>query len=198
MTMSPMTTTTEEKTADRTAYFGFWLYLMTDLVLFAALFATYAVLHGGTAGGPTAADIFSAPYVLTETIILLTSSFTAGLALVAASAGARRRTLVFLGMTFLLGASFIGMEASEFARLLAIGAGPSRSAFLSSFFTLVGTHGLHVTVGLLWLGALMVSLYRRGWTRGNVRKLALFTLFWHFLDIIWIFIFTMVYLFGLL
>ena len=193
-----MIVTAEEMAGDRTSYFGFWLYLMTDLVLFAALFATYAVLHGGTAGGPTAADIFSAPYVIVETIFLLTSSVTCGLALVAASVGARHRTLIFLGMTLLLGAVFIGMEASEFARLTAIGAGPSRSAFLSSFFTLVGTHGLHVVVGLLWLVALMVSIYRRGFSRGNLRKLALFSLFWHFLDIVWIFIFTIVYLFGII
>jgi cytochrome o ubiquinol oxidase subunit 3 len=171
---------------------------MTDFVLFAALFAVYAVMRSGTFGGPTPAQIFDAPFALLETIILLTSSFTAGLALLAARAGSRGGVLGALAASFALGASFLALEISEFSRLAALGAGPSASAFLSSFFTLVGTHGLHVAAGLLWILALGVAIARSGLTQGNMRKLALFSLFWHFLDIVWIFIFTIVYLFGIL
>jgi len=181
---------------DRTVVFGLWVYLMTDLVLFASLFAAYAVLHTSTFGGPSGSDIFSMPLVLTETILLLASSFTCGLALLSARAGSMRGTLAWFVATFALGVSFVALELSEFMQLVGAGNGPSRSAFLSSYFTLVGTHGLHVAVGLLWLAVLMVVLARRGFTRSMLRKLMLFSMFWHFLDLVWIFIFTVVYLMG--
>jgi cytochrome o ubiquinol oxidase subunit 3 len=183
---------------DSITFFGFWVYLMTDFVLFAGLFATYAVLKAGGYGGGSAAAIFSAPYILAETFILLTSSFTMGLTLLAARAGKKTRVIFFLLVTFLLGASFLFMELSEFTRLALAGNSWQASGFLSAYFTLVGTHGLHIFVGLLWIIALVVSIILRGLTRGNMRKLVLFSLFWHFLDIIWIFIFTLVYLFGII
>jgi cytochrome o ubiquinol oxidase subunit 3 len=182
---------------DSTTVFGFWAYLMTDLVLFAALFATYAVLRSGTFGGPLPFQLFDARFALTETVILLCSSFCCGLALLAARTGSAARALAALGATFLLGAAFVALEVSEFARFIGMGAGPSRSAFLSSYFALVGTHGLHVAIGLLWLLALAIAIARRGLRAATVRRLALFALFWHFLDLVWIFIFTIVYLFGL-
>jgi cytochrome o ubiquinol oxidase subunit 3 len=184
----------EERNRDSTVVFGFWMYLMTDFVLFASLFAVYAVLRGNSFGGPSGAQIFDLPYVLIETILLLTSSFTCGLALIAARAGSRRLVLLGLSATALLGASFVAMEVSEFARLIAAGNGPQLSGFLSSYFTLVGTHGLHVTIGLFWMLALMIAITRHGLTRPNMRKLMLLSLFWHFLDIVWIFILTIVYL----
>jgi cytochrome o ubiquinol oxidase subunit 3 len=181
---------------DSVTVFGFFTYLMTDLVLFAALFAVYAVMRSGTFGGPTPQELFDAPFALLETLVLLSSSFTAGLALLAARRERVGATIAALCATFALGATFIMLELSEFAKFIHLGDGPSRSAFLSSFFTLVGTHGLHVSLGLLWLLALIVALLARGFTRSSMRKLALFSLFWHFLDIVWIFIFTIVYLFG--
>lgn len=189
--------TAEEHAADARTVFGFFAYLMTDLILFATLFAVYAVLHANTFGGPSAQDLFDGPFVLTETGILLVSSLVSGLTLFAARA--RRVPLVLLGLcaTFLLGALFVAMELSEFSKLIAAGLAPNRSAFLSSYFTLVGTHGAHIVVGLLWIVALVVSVVHRGLTRSNMRKLALFTLFWHFLEIVWIFIFTIVYLMGI-
>jgi len=174
--------------------FGFWLYLMTDLIMFAALFATFAVLRNNTFGGITIKEIFNPPFVLTETLILLTSSFTSGLGLLFARAGNRMMTLVLFGITFLLGASFLGLELSEFSKLIAEGNGFQKSAFLSSFFTLVGTHGLHITIGLLWMAIMIVQIGRHGLRKSYLRKLTLLTLFWHFLDIVWIFIFTIVYL----
>lgn len=179
-------------------YIGFWLYLMTDCILFATLFATYAVLRNSTYGGPTGYELFDMRFVLIETLLLLASSFTCGLAIVAARAGARKFVLLGLGLTFLLGAGFLGMELNEFAHLAAEGHGWDYSAFLSAFFTLVGTHGLHISVGLLWLAILAGYVIRRGLTKTTVRRLTLFSLFWHFLDVIWIFIFTIVYLFGAL
>lgn len=187
----------EERAADNTTVFGFWMYLMTDFVLFASLFAVYAVLRGNTFGGPSGAQLFSPSFVLIETILLLTSSFTCGLAMLAAHKGSKRYVLLALGLTAILGASFVMMEVSEFGRLIAAGSSPQLSAFLSSYFTLVGTHGLHVTIGLIWMLALMISIAVRGLSRSNLRKLMLLTLFWHFLDIIWIFIFTIVYLIGI-
>jgi len=184
----------EERSKDRTTVFGFWMYLMTDLVLFASLFAVFAVLRGPQFGGSSIAGLFSMPYILIETIALLTSSFTCGLSLLLAEEGRVRGALSWLCVTFALGALFVGMEVTEFSKLIGGGYGPSRDGFLSSYFTLVGTHGLHVTIGLLWLVLLMVAIIRRGLTRGNMRKLALFGMFWHFLDIVWIFIFTIVYL----
>jgi cytochrome o ubiquinol oxidase subunit 3 len=177
-------------------FFGFWLYLMTDLVLFASLFAVYAVFRGSTFGGP-GTEIFNTSFALMETLILLVSSFTCGIALLLARAGNRGGSIAFLITTLALGAAFVYFELSEFASFIAEGNGPSRSGFLSSYFTLVGTHGFHVTVGLVWMLALIIALIRRGFTHSTLRKLALLTLFWHFLDLVWIFIFTIVYLFGI-
>jgi len=180
---------------DKTAV-GFWLYLMTDCVLFATLFATYAVLHSNTFGGPSGSELFSLPFVLTETVLLLTSSVICGLALLLAKHGQAKLAIVCFGITFLLGAGFVGMELYEFAGLVQEGNSWQRSGFLSAFFTLVGTHGLHVTVGLLWLLVLGVYAWRRGFSRTMLKRATLFTIFWHFLDVIWIFIFTFVYLIG--
>jgi cytochrome o ubiquinol oxidase subunit III len=176
--------------------FGFWVYLMTDCVLFASLFATYAVLRPNTFGGPSGQQTFSLPYVLTETLILLTSSFTCGLAMLAAHNRDKRWTLIWFGLTALLGLAFLAMELTEFRHLVREGNSWRRSGFLSAFFTLVGTHGLHITIGLLWMTILMIKVASKGLTSNLVRKLTLFSLFWHFLDIIWIFIFTIVYLIG--
>ena len=176
--------------------FGFWVYIMTDCLLFASLFATYAVLHRNTAGGDSGAELFSLPYVLFETILLLTSSFTCGLAMLAVHKRDKDMTLIWLAITGFLGLTFLGLELNEFAHLYNEGNSWQRSGFLSAFFTLVGTHGLHITSGLLWLGVLVFQVIKRGFTPGVVRRLALFSLFWHFLDIVWIFIFTFVYLMG--
>ena len=189
--------TEEERGADKTTIFGFWLYLMTDVILFASLFAVYAVLRNNTAGGPAGADIFSVPLVALETLLLLSSSFMCGLALLAARAGNRAKVLFSLSVTFILGACFVGIEAVEFAGLALEGYGPSRSGFLSAYFTLVGTHGLHVSAGLLWMLVLAARLYFHDLTRSTMRKLLLMSLFWHFLDIVWIFIFTVVYLLAI-
>lgn len=184
----------QEKEAKET--FGFWVYLMTDCVLFASLFATFAVLRNNTFGGPTGAQLFSMPYVLTETMLLLTSSFTSGLGSLAALRGEVRKVLGWFGVTFILGASFLGMELNEFHHFVVSGDSWRRSGFLSGYFTLVGTHGLHITIGLLWMAVLLVVVGRKGLKPATVRKIGLFSLFWHFLDIIWIFIFTIVYLMG--
>lgn len=175
---------------------GFWVYLMTDCVLFAALFATYAVLRGGTAGGVTGADIFELDFVFIETLLLLVSSLTSGLALLGVRLGSRRFVASMLAATFVLGAAFLTMELYEFAKLASEGHDWSASAFLSAYFTLVGTHGLHIAVGLLWIAVLAKSLIKKGITNTFHKRLTLFSLFWHFLDIIWIFIFTLVYLMG--
>jgi cytochrome o ubiquinol oxidase subunit III len=189
--------THEEFAKDATVTFGFWMYLMSDFVLFAGLFAVFAVLHTNVFGGPSMSEIFNGHYVLIETMVLLTSSFTCGLSLLAAHNDNVKQTLYWLCASALLGATFLIMELSEFARLVLSGAGPQASGFLSAYFTLVGTHGLHITVGLLWVVALIVAISRKGLNRSNLRKLVLWSLFWHFLDIIWIFIFTIVYLFGI-
>lgn len=181
---------------DETTVFGFWVYLMTDLVLFATLFATYAVLHNNTAGGEGAGELFSMPFVLVETLILLTSSFTCGLAMLALHKDKKNQVLAWFGVTFLLGLAFISMELYEFSHLVAEGNSWRESGFLSAFFTLVGTHGLHITIGLLWMGTLMYKLWQKGITTTSTRRLTLLSLFWHFLDIVWIFIFTFVYLMG--
>lgn len=178
--------------------FGFWVYILSDCVLFAGLFATYAVLRGGTFGGPTPGELFSLPFVLVETLLLLTSSFTCGLAVLASHRHKKNWTLGLLALTLILGLSFVGMELSEFSRMVAEGHSWQVSAFLSAFFTLVGTHGLHVTLGALWMLVVMIHIWVRGLGAGTTRKLFLFSLFWHFLDIIWIFIFTFVYLFGVM
>jgi cytochrome o ubiquinol oxidase subunit 3 len=176
--------------------FGFWIYLMTDLIMFAALFASFAVLRNNTFGGPSGKELFNLPFALTETIILLTSSFICGLGILAVKAGEKNKTAVLFGLTFALGCAFLAMEITEFSHLIHDGNTWQRSAFLSSFFTLVGTHGLHITVGLLWIGILLAKLWRRGIDASTVRQLTLWSLFWHFLDIVWIFIFTIVYLMG--
>ena len=177
---------------------GFWIYLMTDCVLFAGLFATFAVLRGNTFGGPSGADIFDLNYVLWETMILLTSSFTVGLALLASQHGRKQQALTWLIVTFALGAAFLILELTEFHNLAAEGHSWSASAFLSSYFTLVGTHGLHIAVGLLWLTVVTIRLWRFNFKKTDLNRLALFSLFWHFLDVVWIFIFTIVYLLGAL
>lgn len=176
--------------------FGFWVYLMTDCILFATLFATYAVLHNNTYGGPDGAELFSLPFVLAETLILLMSSLTSGMALLAARRGNKAHVLVWFAITFLLGAAFLTLELIEFTNLVHEGNGWQRSSFLSAFFTLVGTHGLHISAGLLWLLVAAGQLLRRGITHHTLRRITLFTVFWHFLDVVWIFIFTIVYLMG--
>jgi cytochrome o ubiquinol oxidase subunit 3 len=175
---------------------GFWIYLMTDCVLFAALFATYAVLHTSTFGGPSGHTLFDPPFVLAETIILLTSSFTIGLAILSSRNSKKNATIIWLCVTFLLGASFLAMELTEFSSLVSDGNGWGRSAFLSAFFTLVGTHGLHITIGLLWMGVMIYRILSSNMKAIDIRRLALLSLFWHFLDVIWICIFTVVYMMG--
>lgn len=185
----------DQEIYDRTL-FGFWLYIMTDCILFSTLFACYAVLHGGTFGGPTSKDIFSLPFVMVETMLLLTSSFTSGLAMLAAHQRERNKVLIFFAVTFLLGFAFLAMELYEFNHLVQEGNSWQRSAFLSSYFTLVGTHGLHVTFGLLWIAVMLYHVVKRGLTLPTLRRLSCLNMFWHFLDVIWIFIFTIVYLMG--
>lgn len=176
--------------------FGFWLYLMTDCILFGTLFAAYALLRKGTYGGPGAGDVFSLPFVLGETMLLLTSTFTCGLAMIAAHRNQIKKTVVLFAITFFLGAGFLAMEIFEFAELVLHGNGPTKSAFFSSFFTLVGTHGLHIVGGLLWIIVLLVPIMRHGITPVSLRRLTCLSLFWHFLDVVWIFIFSFVYLIG--
>lgn len=178
--------------------FGFWIYIMTDCILFASIFACYAVLYSHTAGGPSGKDIFELPYVLVETFLLLISSFTSGLSMLAMHAGNKQKTIFWLIITALLGAGFVGMEINEFHHLIAEGMGPQRSAFLSGFFTLVGTHGLHVSFGLLWMIVMIYQVSRFGLTEVNNTRLQCLSLFWHFLDIVWICVFTAVYLLGAL
>lgn len=175
---------------------GFWVYLMTDCVLFATLFATFAVLRSATAGGPSGADIFDLEFVLIETMLLLTSSFTVGLAVLGAERGYKKQAIFWLIITFLLGAAFLAMELWEFNQLIVEGHGWQQSAFLSSYFVLVATHGLHIAIGLLWMAVVVVRLIQRNFKETDVRRLSLLGLFWHFLDIIWIFIFSFVYLIG--
>jgi cytochrome o ubiquinol oxidase subunit 3 len=195
-----MTETTLEHHQEKNenSLFGFWVYLMTDLIMFAALFATFAVLKNNTYGGVSGADIFSLPFVLTETFILLTSSFTCGLALLGANQGKIKTIMGWLSVTFILGSAFLVMELNEFRHLIMDGHGPQRSAFLSSYFTLVGAHGAHIAVGLLWMAIMMIAIKRRGLTNKTNSQLQRLALFWHFLDIVWIFIFTIVYLMGVL
>ena len=179
-----------------TTTLGFWIYLMSDCILFASLFAAFAVLRGQLAGGPGAREIFSLPYVAVETAFLLVSSFTYGMAMISMGRQRQGAVLVWLVLTMLLGLGFLGMEVHEFADLIREGAGPDRSAFLSAFFTLVGTHGLHVTSGIVWMVVLMIHVLRRGLTPANQTRLMCLSLFWHFLDVVWIGVFTVVYLMG--
>ena len=177
---------------------GFWIYLMSDCLIFAMLFACYGVYGGSYAGGPTPAEIFELPLVAVNTTMLLLSSITYGFAMLAMEEQRKGGTLAWLAITGLFGLCFIGIELYEFSELIHEGATPQRSAFLSSFFTLVGTHGLHVTLGIVWLVTLMAQVARFGLTAANKRRLMCLSLFWHFLDVIWIGVFTFVYLLGVL
>jgi cytochrome o ubiquinol oxidase subunit III len=177
---------------------GFWIYLMSDALIFATLFATYGVLSTSYAGGPAPRDIFELPLVALNTAILLVSSITYGFAMIAMQEGKLRGTQAWLVVTGLLGMAFVGVELFEFGSLIAEGATPQRSAFLSAFFTLVATHGLHVTFGVIWLGVMLVQLAQRGLHAENQRRLMCLSMFWHFLDVVWIGVFTFVYLLGVL
>jgi cytochrome o ubiquinol oxidase subunit 3 len=176
--------------------YGFWIFLLSDIVMFSCFFAAYAVLQTATADGPSGKDFFDPMRVAMETGLLLTSSFTCGLSAVATEARSQLWTQLSLLVTGLLGVGFLMLEAQEFASLIAAGNGPQRSAFLSSFFTVVGCHGLHVSVGLLWLGTMMAQVFVKGFRPAILRRLLCFNLFWHALDIIWVALFTIVYLIG--
>ena len=178
--------------------FGFWLYLMSDAIIFSLLFATYAVMARNNAGGPTANTLFSLPNAFAETMLLLFSSITFGLATLAMKSGEKERMLSWLLVTFLLGLGFVGLEIREFHGMVRAGAGPDRSGFLSAFFTLVGTHGLHVTFGLIWILIMTSQVVIKGLTVPVTSRFLRLGLFWHFLDIIWIGIFSIVYLPGIL
>jgi cytochrome o ubiquinol oxidase subunit 3 len=178
--------------------YGFWLFVLSDMVLFSTLFATYATLAGATDGGPTSGELFDRNLVAVETIALLLSSFVCGLAMITAKRGNMTWTQIWLLVTGILGAIFLSIELYEFAKMIAEGAPPQRSAFLSAFFTLVGCHGLHVTAGLLWLGTMMAQIWAKGFQPHIMRRLLCFSVFWHALDIIWVAIFTIVYLIGTL
>jgi cytochrome o ubiquinol oxidase subunit 3 len=175
---------------------GFWIYLMTDALIFATLFATYGVLATAYAGGPTQRDLFNLPLVALNTGFLLVSSVTFGMAMMAMQAGRTARLQLWLVVTAALGVAFVGVELYEFSHLIAEGATPQRSAFLSGFFTLVATHGLHVTAGILWIGVMMAQIARHGLTADNRRRLMCLGMFWHLLDVVWIGVFTFVYLLG--
>jgi cytochrome o ubiquinol oxidase subunit 3 len=178
--------------------YGFWLFVLSDMVLFSALFASYAALVGATDGGPTTNQLFDRNLVAIETVALLLSSFVCGLAVIAAKRANMAWTQVWLLLTGLLGLVFLSIELYEFGKMIAEGAGPQRSAFLSAFFTLVGCHGLHVFAGLLWLGTMMAQIWAKGFRDHIMRRLLCFSIFWHALDIIWVAIFTIVYLIGTL
>jgi cytochrome o ubiquinol oxidase subunit 3 len=175
---------------------GFWMYLMTDCLVFASLFVTYAILHGNTFGGPSSKELFHLPTALSETAMLLLSTVSCGFAMIHAKNSETRKALVWLGVTFVLGASFLATELTEFTHLVQSGNSWQRSAFLSSFFTLVGTHGLHIAIGLFWMLVMMTQVALWGINVHTFRRLVMFSLFWHFLDLVWIFIFTFVYLMG--
>lgn len=184
--------------AGHSTMLGFWIYLMSDCLIFAVLFATFGVLGGNYAAGPGPKDLFDLSLVAVNTTLLLLSSITYGFAMLTSYRRQVGATQLWLGVTGLLGAGFVGIEVYEFAHLIHEGAGPQRSAFLSAFFTLVSTHGLHVTFGIVWLVTLMVQVGRHGINAANSRRLACLSLFWHFLDLIWIGVFTVVYLLGML
>ncbi|HEX8445450.1 MAG TPA: cytochrome o ubiquinol oxidase subunit III [Sphingomonas sp.] len=176
--------------------YGFWIYLLSDIIMFSGFFAAYAVLAHRTAGGPTGAEIFGRGRVALETVCLLLSSYSCGLGSIAAARENRGATQFWLAVTGLLGLLFLGIEIQEFVELVAEGAGPQRSAFLSGFFALVGLHGLHVAVGLLWLATMMAQIQLKGFRPNVQRRLLCFNLFWHALDIIWVGVFSIVYLLG--
>jgi cytochrome o ubiquinol oxidase subunit 3 len=177
---------------------GFWIYLMSDCLIFASLFATYAVLGRNYAGGPSGAELFNLPLVGLNTAFLLVSSITFGFAMISAQGKNLGRAQLWLAITGVLGACFLALEIYEFVELIHEGAGPARSAFLTAFFSLVGTHGLHVLFGIVWLVTLMFQLAKHGLSVENLRRMACLSLFWHFLDVVWIFVFTFVYLMGTL
>ena len=187
-----------EHAAGGSTMLGFWIYLMSDCLIFAVLFAMYGVLGGSYAAGPSPKDLFDLPLVALNTTMLLLSSITYGFAMLTMQKKHVAATQIWLAVTGLFGLAFIGIELFEFHHMIEEGAGPQRSAFLSSFFTLVGTHGLHVSVGLIWLVTLMVQVAKRGLVPANERRLMCLSLFWHFLDVIWIGVFTFVYLMGML
>ena len=176
--------------------YGFWIFILSDIVMFSGLFAAYAVLSGNTAGGPTGSELFNLRNVFIETMCLLFSSYTCGLGALSAERRQAGRFLIFAALTFVLGAAFLFIEASEFAGMVEKGAGPSRSGFLSGFFTLVGTHGVHVTSGLIWLIYLVAQVVAKGLRPAVLRRLLCWSLFWHALDIVWVGVFTLVYLMG--
>ncbi len=208
MSMSPLAPTVDRTTfylADEhehaeggSTMLGFWIYLMSDCLIFAILFATFGVLGGSYAAGPSPKDLFDLPLVALNTAMLLFSSITYGFAMLAMQRGNARQVQSWLAVTGLFGLAFLSIELYEFHHMIMEGATPQRSAFLSSFFTLVGTHGLHVTFGLIWLVTLMVQVGRRGLVPANQRRLTCLSMFWHFLDVIWIGVFTFVYLMGML
>jgi len=177
---------------------GFWIYIMSDCLLFSVLFAAYGVLGGNYAAGPSPKDLFDLNVVALNTTMLLLSSITYGFAMLSMQENRVARTQLWLAVTALFGLSFIGIELHEFYGMISEGATPQRSAFLSSFFTLVGTHGLHVTTGLVWMVTLMVQVGQRGLIEANRRRLLCLSMFWHFLDVVWIGVFTFVYLMGML
>src|ERR1700757_3390853 len=176
--------------------YGFWIFILSDMVMFSALFAAYAVLSGNTAGGPTGAELFDLRKVFIETMCLLLSSYTCGLGALSAERRDQARFLIFAAFTFVLGAAFLFIEVTEFAGMVEKGAGPSRSAFLSAFFTLVGTHGVHVASGLIALVYLVAQVVAKGLQAAVLRRLLCWSLFWHALDIVWVGVFTLVYLMG--
>lgn len=179
-----------------TKVFGFWIYLMTDLIIFAVLFATYLVLQNSIFGGPSGKDLFELPFALAETLILLVSSFTCALGMLAIHQNQRKLSTLWFSITFLLGSAFLVLEIYEFSKFLKEGASWKVSAFLSSFFTLVGTHGLHIAAGLLWMGVVIVRIWIRPFNFASISRIFRMALFWHFLDFVWIFIFTVVYGMG--
>lgn len=176
--------------------FGFWIYLLTDFILFAALFATYAVLKDNTFGGLTGRDLFILPYTLVQSLLMLLCSFTSGMGCAYAYRENKKGTLLFFGITALLGMAFLGMELGEFSRLIQDGHGWQRSAFLSSFFSLIGTHGVHIFFAILWTFVLLPPVFKQGITDAVLRRLTCLKMFWQFLNIVWVFIFTLVYLLG--
>jgi cytochrome o ubiquinol oxidase subunit III len=176
--------------------YGFWIFILSDMIMFSALFAAYAVLAGNTAGGPTGTELFNLRNVFIETMCLLLSSYTCGIGVLSAERGQPTLFLLFAIFTFALGAAFLFIEGTEFARMVQMGAGPSRSAFLSSFFTLVGTHGVHVASGLVALIYLVAQVLVQGLRAAVLRRLLCWSLFWHALDIVWVGVFTLVYLMG--
>jgi cytochrome o ubiquinol oxidase subunit 3 len=189
---------THEHHSENGTLLGFWMYLMSDCLIFACLFAVYGVLGRNYAGGPSGADVFELPLVALNTSMLLLSSITYGFGILEMQRNRLRPMLLWLGITGLFGLAFLGFEMYEFLHLIHDGNGPQRSAFLSSFFTLVGTHGLHVTFGIIWLITLMVQTGKLGLTPENKRRLMCLSMFWHFLDVVWIGVFTFVYLMGVL